>query len=37
MLALNWSIHHAFNRVREGNFDLSGLVGFNFAGKTVGS
>jgi D-lactate dehydrogenase len=36
MLALNRNIHHAYNRVREGNFDLSGLVGFNLAGKTVG-
>jgi D-lactate dehydrogenase len=36
MMTLNRSIHHAYNRVREGNFDLSGLVGFNMAGKTVG-
>jgi len=36
MLALNRNIHHAYNRVREGNFDLSGLVGFNLADKTVG-
>ena len=36
MLALNRNIHHAYNRVREGNFDLKGLVGFNIAGKTVG-
>ncbi len=35
MLALNRNIHHAYNRVREGNFDLSGLVGFNFTGNTV--
>ncbi len=28
--------HKAYNRVREGNFLLSGLVGFNLAGKTVG-
>ena len=36
MLTLNRNIHHAYNRVREGNFDLKGLVGFNIAGKTVG-
>lgn len=36
MLALNRNTHHAYNRVREGNFDLNGLVGFNIAGKTVG-
>src|SRR5262249_13999591 len=36
MLALNRNIHHAYNRVREGNFELKGLVGFNMAGKTVG-
>ena len=36
MLTLNRNIHHAYNRVREGNFDLSRLVGFNMAGKTVG-
>ncbi|THH06174.1 hypothetical protein EW145_g4275 [Phellinidium pouzarii] len=28
--------HKAYNRVREGNFLLSGLVGFNLFGKTVG-
>jgi len=27
--------HKAFNRTREGNFSLSGLVGFNLHGKTV--
>jgi D-lactate dehydrogenase len=36
MLTLNRGTHHAYNRVREGNFDLRGLVGFNLAGKTVG-
>ena len=35
MLTLNRNIHHAYNRVREGNFDLSRLVGFNMAGKAV--
>jgi len=28
--------HKAYNRVREGNFLLDGLVGFNLSGKTVG-
>lgn len=28
--------HKAFNRVREGNFLLDGLLGFNLHGKTVG-
>jgi D-lactate dehydrogenase len=36
MLTLNRNIQHAYNRVREGNFDLDGLVGFNIAGKTAG-
>jgi D-lactate dehydrogenase len=36
MLTLNRNIHHAYNRVREGNFELRGLVGFNMAGRTVG-
>jgi D-lactate dehydrogenase len=36
MLTLNRHIHQAYNRVREGNFDLNNLVGFNMSGKTVG-
>ena len=28
--------HKAYNRVREGNFLLGGLMGFNLSGKTVG-
>jgi D-lactate dehydrogenase len=36
LLALNRKIHRAFNRVREHNFSLSGLVGFDLHGKTVG-
>ena len=36
MLTLNRNIQHAYNRVREGNFELNGLVGFTMAGKTVG-
>lgn len=36
MLSLNRKIHRAHNRVREGNFSLNGLVGFDLYGKTVG-
>jgi len=36
LLALNRRIHRAYNRVREHNFSLSGLVGFDLHGKTVG-
>ncbi len=36
LLTLNRKIHRAFNRVRESNFSLSGLVGFDIHGKTVG-
>jgi D-lactate dehydrogenase len=36
ILTLNRKIHRAFNRVREFNFSLSGLVGFDLCGKTAG-
>lgn len=36
MMALNRRIHRADNRVREGNFSLDGLVGFDMHGRTVG-
>ena len=36
ILTLNRKTHRAFNRVREGNFSLDGLVGFDLHGKTVG-
>jgi D-lactate dehydrogenase len=36
MLALNRKLHRAYNRVREGNFALDGLVGFDMHGKIVG-
>jgi len=36
LLALNRKIHRAYNRVREHNFSLSGLVGFDLHGKTMG-
>jgi D-lactate dehydrogenase len=36
ILALNRKIYRAHRQVREGNFSLEGLVGFNLRGKTVG-
>src|ERR1700738_3067477 len=36
ILALNRKIYRAYRQVREGNFSLEGLVGFNLHGKTVG-
>lgn len=36
MLALNRKLHRAYNRVREGNFELTGLLGFEMQGCTVG-
>jgi D-lactate dehydrogenase len=36
ILALNRKIHRAYNRVRDGNLSLDGLVGFDLHGKTVG-
>jgi D-lactate dehydrogenase len=36
VLALNRKIYRAYNRVREGNFALDGLLGFDMKGKTVG-
>lgn len=36
ILALNRKTHRAFNRVREGNFALEGLVGFDLCGRTAG-
>jgi D-lactate dehydrogenase len=35
ILALNRNIHRAYGRVRDGNFSLDGLVGFDLAGKTA--
>jgi D-lactate dehydrogenase len=37
MLALNRKIHRAYARVREGNFALDGLLGFDLVGRTSGS
>ncbi len=36
ILCLNRKIHRAFNRVREGNFALDGLLGFDLKGRTAG-
>jgi D-lactate dehydrogenase len=36
ILALDRNIHRAYARVREGNFALEGLLGFNLHGRTVG-
>lgn len=36
ILTLNRKIHRAFNRVREGNFGIDGLLGFDLHGSTVG-
>lgn len=36
LLTLNRKIHRAHNRVREQNFSLAGLVGFDLHGKTAG-
>ncbi len=35
-LGVNRKLHRAYNRVRDGNYSLSGLVGFNLASATVG-
>jgi D-lactate dehydrogenase len=36
MMVLNRKLHRAFNRTREQNFELSGLMGFDMHGKTAG-
>jgi len=36
ILSLNRKIHRAYYRVREGNFSLNGLLGFDLHGRTVG-
>lgn len=36
VLTLNRRIHRAYARVREGNFALDGLLGFDLFGRTVG-
>ncbi|MBI4262805.1 MAG: 2-hydroxyacid dehydrogenase [Acidobacteria bacterium] len=36
ILSLNRKIHRAYARVREGNFALDGLLGFDMCGRTAG-
>jgi D-lactate dehydrogenase len=36
MLAVQRRLHRAYNRVREGNFSLEGLLGFDLRNKRVG-
>ena len=36
ILGLNRKVFRAYNRVREGNFSLEGLLGFDLHGRTVG-
>lgn len=36
LMALNRKYHKAYSRVRDGNFSLDGLLGFDVNGKTVG-
>lgn len=36
ILSLNRKIHRAYARVREGNFSIDGLLGFDLHGRTVG-
>jgi D-lactate dehydrogenase len=36
ILSLNRKVHRAYNRVREGNFSIDGLLGFDLHSSTVG-
>ena len=36
IMTLNRKTHKSYNRVREGNFSLNNLIGFNLSNKTVG-
>lgn len=36
ILSLNRKIHKAYYRIREGNFSINGLLGFDMHGKTAG-
>jgi D-lactate dehydrogenase len=36
ILTLNRKVHRAYQRVREGNFSLEGLLGFDLAGRRAG-
>src|SRR5579864_654093 len=35
LLAINRKVHRAYNRTRDSNFSLEGLMGFDLCGKTV--
>ncbi|MEZ2354622.1 2-hydroxyacid dehydrogenase [Caballeronia sp. RCC_10] len=35
LLAVNRKVHRAYNRTRDSNFSLDGLIGFDLYGKTV--
>ena len=36
LLSLNRHVHKAYNRVRDSNFSIEGLTGFDLHGKTIG-
>ncbi len=36
MLSLNRKVHRAYYRVRDGNFSLDGMLGYDFSGRTMG-
>lgn len=36
ILTLNRKVHKAYNRVRDGNFAIDGLIGFDLNDKTIG-
>ncbi len=36
MMCLNRKIHHAYNRTKENNFSIEGLLGFDMHAKTAG-
>lgn len=36
MMTLNRRIHRAYQRTRDANFSLEGLIGFNMHGRTAG-
>ncbi len=36
MMALNRKTHKAYNRIRDGNFSINGLLGFDMHNKTAG-
>jgi len=36
IMTLNRQIHRAYHRIRDGNFSLDGLLGFDLHGRTVG-